>query len=104
MGARAGRDQLMGSQEEGREWGTGDKGRRGEQCCARSRLVSCLPHGASHMVLASFPLFRERLKNRAVPWCSDGCCKWPSHFLPFGSKEIWSSYTDHSVHFSLSLH
>lgn len=73
MGARAGRDQLMGSQAEGREWGPGDKGRRGEQSCARSPFV------ASRTLLATFPLFRERLAKGAVPWCRDGCRKRPSH-------------------------
>lgn len=71
MGARAGRDQLMGSQAEGREWGTGDKGRRGEQSCARSPFVS-------RVLLATVPLFRERLAKGAVPRCRDGCRKWPS--------------------------
>lgn len=56
-------DQLMGRQVEGREWGPGDKGRRGEQCCARSLSVSRLPHGACRMVPATFPLFKERLEN-----------------------------------------
>lgn len=77
-GSQSGERPADGQPGRGQGMGRGDKGRRGEQSCARAPFVSRLPPGASRMLLAAVPLFGERLAKGAVPRCRDGCRKRPS--------------------------